>query len=81
MVFVNFEPSVPLPRARLVAVRRPNYSECIKLSYRVRPVHLDFSQNPALLTSCQQASRMTASGGTGTPAGMPRHFLGTADRT
>ena len=49
----GFEPSVPLPRARLVAVRRPYYSECIKLSYRVRPVHLDFSQNPALLTSCQ----------------------------
>jgi hypothetical protein len=47
------EPSVPLPRARLVVVRRPYYSDCIKLSYRVRPVHLDFSQNPALLTSCQ----------------------------
>ena len=25
----------------------PYYPECIKLSHRVRPVHLDFSQNPA----------------------------------
>jgi len=54
----------------------PYYPECIKLSHRVRPVHLDFSQNSALLTSCQYASRMTASGSPGTPAGMPRHPLG-----
>ena len=54
----------------------PYYPERIKLSHRVGPVHLDFSQNPALLTSCQYASRMTASGSPGTPAGMPRHTGG-----